>query len=112
MNAPLIIDLPTAMMPPDPFTTFRGYAARRADKRPIDPPKFLGPYACGFVHRKSVKKPGTEYRSLNYKCTGTITPGGKLKPAWFSFSEFLVEPLNAKCWAAYQIEAFKKFYLV
>ena len=38
--------------------------------------------------------------------------GGELKPAWFSFSEFLVELLNAKDWAVYQIEAFKKFYLV
>ena len=52
-------------------------------------------------------------KSLYYKWTGTITPGGgELKSAWFSFSEFLVELLNAKCWAVYQIEAFKKLYLV
>ena len=37
---------------------------------------------------------------------------GKKIEAWFSFSEFLVELLNAKDWAIYQIEAFKKFYWV
>ena len=44
-----------------------------------------------------------------------ITPeggGGNLKPAWFSFSEFWVELLNAKGWVVYQIEAIKKLYLV
>ena len=49
---------------------------------------------------------------LNYRWTGTITSEGKLKPTWFSFSEFLVELLNAKDSAVYQIEAIKKFYLV
>ena len=38
--------------------------------------------------------------------------GGGLKPAWFSFSEFSVELLNAKDWVVYQIEDVKKFYLV
>ena len=32
--------------------------------------------------------------------------------AWFSFSEFWVELLNAKGWVVYQIEAIKKLYLV
>ena len=41
-----------------------------------------------------------------------ITPGGNLKPAWFNFSEFCVELLNAKDWVVYQIEAIKKLYLV
>ena len=36
---------------------------------------------------------------------------GELKTALFSFSEFLVETLNVKYWAVYQIEAYKKFYL-
>ena len=37
--------------------------------------------------------------------------GGELKSTWFNFSEFLVEVLNSKDWAAYQIEATKKIYL-
>ena len=38
--------------------------------------------------------------------------GGQLKPVWFNFSEFLVQVLNAKDWAIYQIEPIKKFYPV
>ena len=34
------------------------------------------------------------------------------KPAWFSFSVFWVELLNSKGWVVYQIEAFRKLYLV
>ena len=49
---------------------------------------------------------------MTLNCWNDNSGGGDLKSAWFSFSEFWVELLNAKGWVVYQIEAIKKLYLV
>ena len=53
--------------------------------------------------------------TVNSKRTGTLTQYNSpyiIRWSQVSFSEFWVELLNAKNWAAYQIEANKKLYLV